>query len=121
MGELIERIKLSGLVNSESVPDFFKKNSLLLYETYISSDDDVKLNTGLLMEPVLLTEPVNDVAVIPPGNELFPDPSNKVAVLTKEENTPEYCLTCIGSVPSSAVAISTKPPFVAVPPTLIRN
>ena len=43
MGELIERIKLSGLVNSESVPDFFKKNSLLLYEKYISSDDDVKL------------------------------------------------------------------------------
>lgn len=43
MGELIERIKLSGLVNSEDAPDFFKKNSILLYEKYISSDEDVSL------------------------------------------------------------------------------
>ena len=32
-----------------------------------------------------------------------------------------YCLTCIGSLPPSAVAISAKPASVAVPPTLIRK
>ncbi len=73
-----------------------------------------------------VTVPVFPVSVVPlavtePGNIVLPDPSNNVAVLARDENTPVYCLTCIGSVPSSAVAISTKPAFVAVPPILIRN
>lgn len=42
MGELIDRVKLSGLVHSDGIPDFFKKNSLFLYEKYKSSDNDVK-------------------------------------------------------------------------------
>lgn len=42
MGELIERIKLSGLVHSDGIPDFFKKNSLLLFEKLKGSDDLVK-------------------------------------------------------------------------------
>jgi hypothetical protein len=87
-------------------------------------DDAIKeidLDDETAHELVPNNDPVNVVAVTPPGNEVFPDPSNKVAVLVNEVNTPVYCLTCIGSVPSSAVAISTKPPFVAVPPILIRN
>jgi hypothetical protein len=42
MGELIERVKLSGLVNSEGTPDFFKKNSLYFYEKYNKTDNEVK-------------------------------------------------------------------------------
>ena len=41
MGELIERTKLSGLVNSDGAPDFFKENSLYFYEKYLKSDDEV--------------------------------------------------------------------------------
>ena len=53
------------------------------------------------------------------GNTEFPLPSSSVAVLTKLEKTPVYCLTCIGSVPSSAVAISRNPSLEDVPPTRI--
>lgn len=42
MGELIERTKLSGLVNSDGAPDFFKENSLYFYEKYLKSDDEVQ-------------------------------------------------------------------------------
>ena len=68
--------------------------------------------------PVKLPLKVADTV---PGKLVLPEPSNSVAVLTNEANTPVYCLTCIGSVPSSAVAISAKPAFVAVPPTRILN
>lgn len=42
MGELIERTKLSGLVNSDGAPEFFKVNSLYFYEKYLKSDEEVK-------------------------------------------------------------------------------
>jgi hypothetical protein len=42
MGELIERTKLAGLVNSDGAPEFFKKNSFDFYQKYLKSDDDVK-------------------------------------------------------------------------------
>lgn len=42
MGELIERAKLSGLVNSDGAPEFFKKNSLYFYNKYFKSDNEVK-------------------------------------------------------------------------------
>lgn len=42
MGELIERTKLSGLVNSNGAPDFFKKNSLEFYQKYFQTDQYVK-------------------------------------------------------------------------------
>lgn len=46
MGELIERTKLSGLVNSDGAPDFFKDNSFYFYQKYLNSDDEVKsINT----------------------------------------------------------------------------
>jgi hypothetical protein len=66
-------------------------------------------------------EPENVFPVTVPGKVVFPEPSSSVAVLASVVNTPVYCLTWIGSVPSSAVAISTKPAFVAVPPTRILN
>ena len=46
------------------------------------------------------------VASREPGRIVLPEPSSSVAVLVSELNTPVYCLTYIGSVPSSAVAIS---------------
>lgn len=42
MGELIERTKLSGLVNSDGAPEFFKTNSLYFYEKYLKSDQEVQ-------------------------------------------------------------------------------
>ena len=51
--------------------------------------------------------PENVGAVIVPGNDVLPLPSSNVAVLVILLNTPVYCLTYIGSVPSSEVAIST--------------
>jgi hypothetical protein len=66
-------------------------------------------------------EPLNVVPVTVPGKDVFPEASSSVAVLTSVVKTPVYCLTWIGSVPSSAVAISAKPVFVAVPPTRILN
>ena len=65
--------------------------------------------------------PLNDEAETVPGNDVLPLPSNKVAVLAKLVNTPVYCLTYIGSLPSSAVANSAYPAFDAVPPTNILN
>ena len=41
MGELIERSKLSMLVNGDGLPDFFKNNSLFFYEKYTKSDNEV--------------------------------------------------------------------------------
>ena len=42
MGELLDRTKLSGLVNSNGAPEFFKKNSLEFYQKYLKSDEFVK-------------------------------------------------------------------------------
>jgi hypothetical protein len=42
MGELIDRVKLSLLVNGNGVPENFKKNCLFFYNKYIKSDKDVK-------------------------------------------------------------------------------
>jgi len=63
--------------------------------------------------------PINVGAVTVPGKLVLPDASSKVAVLATVENTPVYCLTYIGSLPSSAVAISAYPAFYAVPPAKI--
>ena len=41
MGELLERVKLSNLVNGDGIVDNFKKNSLYFYDKYQSSDNDV--------------------------------------------------------------------------------
>ena len=40
-----------------------------------------------------LLENVAPAAVTVPGNEVLPLPSNNVAVLVNELNTPVYCLT----------------------------
>jgi hypothetical protein len=100
-----------------TVPDKVMPETVPVPETEVTP----LFTTFVAHDAVPVNGPVNPVAVTVPGNDVFPDPSNKVAVLVKEENTPVYCLTCIGSVPSSAVAISTKPAFVPVPPILIRN
>ena len=62
-----------------------------------------------------------ELAVNAPGKLVLPVVSSIVAVLIKVENAPVYCLTKIGSLPSSAVDISTNPALVAVPPTKIRK
>ena len=49
---------------------------------------------------------------------MLPLPSNNVAVLVTVAKVPVYCLTYIGSLPSSAVAHSTHPELAAAPPTL---
>ena len=52
---------------------------------------------------------------------MFQLPSNKVNVLVKDANAQVYCRTYIGSVQSSAVAISAYQALVAVPHTNILN
>jgi hypothetical protein len=42
MGILLDKVKLSLLVNGDGVPENFKKNSNFFYEKYLKSDDDVK-------------------------------------------------------------------------------
>jgi hypothetical protein len=42
MGELLERVKLSLLVNGNGEAENFKNNSLYFYNKYLSSDDEVK-------------------------------------------------------------------------------
>ena len=81
----------------------------------------VKFGILVVEVAVPVNAPTNVVAVTELGKLVLPEPSRSVAVLVREENTPVYCLTCIGSVPSSAVAISTKPELVAVAPTKILN
>jgi hypothetical protein len=41
MGLLLERVKLSNLVNGDGIADNYKKNSLYFYEKYMKSDDEV--------------------------------------------------------------------------------
>lgn len=41
MGELLERVKLSNLVNGDGIVDNFKNNSLFFYDRYQKSDNDV--------------------------------------------------------------------------------
>jgi hypothetical protein len=41
MGDLLERVKLSVLVNGDGVADAYKKNSLYFYEKYRKSDKEV--------------------------------------------------------------------------------
>ena len=42
MGELLERIKLSNLVNGNGIVDNYKKNSLYFYNKYRKSDSEVR-------------------------------------------------------------------------------
>ena len=42
MGELLERVKLSNLVNGDGIADNYKKNSLYFYEKYMKSDNEVQ-------------------------------------------------------------------------------
>ena len=76
-------------------------------EAFIANDELIACEAEVAYEDVPVNGPKNEDAETDPGNWVFPDPSNNVAVLVKEENTPVYCLTYIGSVPSSAVANST--------------
>jgi hypothetical protein len=42
MGELLERVKLSNLVNGNGIADNYKKNSLYFYDKYRKSDQEVR-------------------------------------------------------------------------------
>ena len=42
MGELLERVKLSNLVNGNGVADAYKNNSLYFYQKYQRSDSEVQ-------------------------------------------------------------------------------
>ena len=42
MSELLERVKLSNIVNGNNIIDVFKKNSLFLFESLKTSNDDIK-------------------------------------------------------------------------------
>ena len=43
MSELLERVKLSNIVNGNNIIDVFKKNSLFLFESLKTSNDDIKV------------------------------------------------------------------------------
>jgi hypothetical protein len=42
MGELLERVRLSNLVNGDGIADAYKKNSVYFYEKYQRSDQEVE-------------------------------------------------------------------------------
>jgi len=75
----------------------------------VNWDIFIELNAPAVVAVVAFPDsaPENVGAVTVPGNDVLPLPSSNVAVLVKLLNTPVYCLTYIGSVPSSEVAIST--------------
>ena len=72
------------------------------------------------VEALPFNAPLNVGAVTVPGKDVLPEPSNNVAVLVNVPNLPlPYCLTYIGSLASSAVAISKYPALFAVDPPAI--
>ena len=74
------------------------------------------------VEALPFNEPLKVGAVTVPGKDVLPEPSNNVAVLVNVPNLPlPYCLTYIGSLASSAVAISKYAALLAVaPPTILQ-
>jgi hypothetical protein len=43
MGSLVDRVKLSRLLHGSDIVDYYKNNTLYMYEKYLQSDDDCKL------------------------------------------------------------------------------
>ena len=105
--------RVAVIVPAEKLPD----PSLVTIAFIVFADVAVVAELGIEFREA--PEPEKTEAVTVPGKDVFPDASKIVAVLNRVVNTPEYCLKCIGSVPSSAVANSTNPELEAVPLTLI--